>query len=149
MILCLIITCEDGLIPQTRCQAIDNIPSWLPCTTQQPSHSLAGGVQPVASIFHASPASITGLPTPVSAPRGQVFRENTLQALALSLHPCGSVSKAQRAFEIHWIQSPHFVSGVTEAQSGTLICSKSVTNLVYLLHKCTHLPIHWFTCQTP
>lgn len=117
--------------PQTWCQAIDNIPSPLHCATRWPSSHLAGGAQPLASIFHASPASITGPPAPVSAPRGQVFRENTLQALARSHHPRWSVYKAPRAFVIHRTQSPHFADGVTEAQSGALICSELVTKLEY------------------
>lgn len=100
IILCLIITCEEGLIPPTWCQAIDNIPLRLPCDALWPSSHLAGGARPMASIFHASPASITSLPAPVSAPRGQVFRGNTLQALARPSTPAGVFVKQEGPLEL-------------------------------------------------
>lgn len=78
-------------LPQMPRQAIDNIPSRLPCTTLQPWSCLAGGAQPVASIFHANPTSITSLPAPLCAPRGQVFKENALQVLACSATPAGGL----------------------------------------------------------
>lgn len=72
--------------PQMSWQAIDNIPSWPPCTILQPSSSLAGRAQPVASIFHAMPTSITSLPAPLRAPR-----EHSAGAAAGLLHqPCWS-----------------------------------------------------------
>lgn len=43
----------------------------------------------MASISHANPTSITSLPALLCAPRGQVFKESTLQVLVCSTNPAG------------------------------------------------------------